>query len=76
MSTSLKSCKAKNPLDTRSELTVCAFSGGTERGRCMQLTQMRSEDSQNQDMFQYVQLDEAQVVALAKRCADFLGRNY
>lgn len=71
MSTELKTIKS----ETSNEVSLVAFAGGEERGRCMQLTQLRTSDRQA-DTFQYLQLDEAQVVALAKRCADFLGRNY
>ena len=71
MSTELKRLKS----NASNDVSVTAFAGGQERGRCMQLTQSRTDDRQA-DQFQYLQLDEAQVVALAKRCADFLGKNY
>jgi len=72
MSTELKSVKS----ESSNEVTLVAFAGGQERGRCMQLTQRAVDPGRQTDFFQYLQLDEAQVVALAKRCADFLGRNY
>lgn len=71
MSTELKTLKS----DNSNEVSVTVFAGGT-LGKKMQLTQKHVDPAHQADMFQFLQLDEAQVLALAKRCADFLGRNY
>jgi hypothetical protein len=47
-------------------VSVTSFFGGTERQRCLQLTQCVSENVPTNGHFQFVQLDRGQALALAR----------
>ena len=61
----------RNQLESKASkpVSVTSFSGGKDRGRCLQLTQSRI----NADITMYVQLDQEQVEQFMADAEDWLA---